>query len=277
MPTYRAPVDDMLFLLRDVFDAPSRFAKLPGCAEATDDLLAAILEEAGKFCENELSPINRIGDETGTRFEAGEVTTAPGLREAYDNFVEGGWPALSLPLEYGGQGLPKTLQFLVDEMIAGANISFGLFPGLTRGAVEAIEAHASPELKANWLPRMVSGEWTGAMDLTEPQAGSDLGVVRTKAEPLGDGRYAITGTKIFITAGDHDLASNIVHLVLVRLPDAAPAPHLALEDCLAIYRRALAAELAAQHLVLVAQHEQLHVLGQVRPDQHRQQAEQATH
>ena len=222
MPSYRAPIDDMLFLLRDVFDTPSRFANLPGCADATDDVMAAILEEAGKFCENELSPINRIGDETGTRFEAGEVVTAPGLREAYENFVGGGWPALSLPPEYGGQGLPKTLQFLVDEMIAGANISFGLFPGLTRGAVEAIEAHASPELKAIWLPRMVSGEWTGAMDLTEPQAGSDLGVVRTKAEPLGNGRYAITGTKIFITAGDHDLASNIVHLVLVRLPDAAP-------------------------------------------------------
>jgi len=222
MPNYRAPVADMLFLLRDVFDAPARFARLPGCAEATDDLLAAILEEAGKFCENELSPINRIGDETGARFEAGEVITAPGVREAYGDFVEGGWPALSLPHEHGGQGLPKTLQFLLDEMMAGANMSFGLVPGLTRGAVEAIEAHASPELKAIWLPRMVSGEWTGAMGLTEPQAGTDLGLVRTKAEPQGDGSFAITGTKIFISAGEHDLAENIVHLVLARLPDATP-------------------------------------------------------
>ena len=222
MPNYRAPVEDMLFLLRDVFDAPSRFAQMPACAEASDDLLAAILEEAGKFCGNELSPINRAGDEVGTGFEKGRVTTAPGVREAYAAFVEGGWAALSLPPEHGGQGLPKTVQFLVDEMIAGANMAFGLFPGLTRGAVEAIEAHASEELKAVWLPRMISGEWTGAMGLTEPQAGTDLGQVRTKAEPLGDGRYAITGTKIFISAGEHDLTTNIVHLVLARLPDAAP-------------------------------------------------------
>ena len=222
MPGYRAPVEDMLFLLRDVFDAPARFAEMPACAEASDDVIAAILEEAGKFCTNELSPINRIGDEAGTLFEAGTVTTAPGVREAYGAYVNGGWPALSLPPEHGGQGLPKTIQFLVDEMTSGANMSFGLFPGLTRGAVEAIEAHASAELKAIWLPRMVSGEWTGAMGLTEPQAGTDLGLVRTKAEPLGGGRHVITGTKIFISAGEHDLTSNIIHLVLARLPDAAP-------------------------------------------------------
>jgi alkylation response protein AidB-like acyl-CoA dehydrogenase len=220
MPAYKAPTDDMLFLLRDVFDAPAIFAAMPAYSEVDDGLIEAILGEAAKFCENELAPINRGADEAGCRLEGGAVRTAPGFREAYGSYVEGGWPGLSLPAEYGGQGLPKTLQFLVDEMISGANMAFGLFPGLTRGAVEAIEAHGSEELKARWLPAMVSGRWTGAMCLTEPQAGTDLGALRTRAQPAADGSWRITGTKIFITNGDHDLADNIVHLVLARLPDA---------------------------------------------------------
>lgn len=220
MSAYKAPTEDMLFLLREVFDAPGMFAAMPACGEVDDGLIEAILGEAAKFCENELAPLNREADEAGCRLESGVVRTAPGFREAYGSYVEGGWPGLSLPTEYGGQGLPKTLQFAVDEMISGANMAFGLFPGLTRGAVEAIEAHGSEELKARWLPQMVSGRWTGAMCLTEPQAGTDLGALRTRAVPAEDGTWRITGTKIFITAGDHDLAENIVHLVLARLPGA---------------------------------------------------------
>lgn len=220
MPDYKAPVEHMTFLLRDVFNAAALFADIPAYNEVADDLMEAILLEAAKLCEGELAPINRQGDESGCQLVDGAVKTAPGTIEAYQKYVEGGWQGLSLSPAYDGQGLPKAVQFLVDEMVSGANLSFGLFPGLTRGAVEAIEAHASTELKDKWLPKMVSGEWSGAMCLTEAQAGTDLALVRTKAEPKGDGSYAITGSKIFITAGDQDLTENIIYLVLARLPDA---------------------------------------------------------
>lgn len=222
MSAYRAPVADMMFLLRDVFHASEQFAACPDFAEVNDELTEAILTEAGRFCEQKLAPLNRQGDEVGASFDNGVVTTPPGVREAYHAFAEGGWPGLSLDHEYGGQGLPKAVQVLVDEMITGANMSFQLYGGLTRGAVEAITSHASEDLKARWLPRMISGEWTGSMCLTEPHCGTDLGLLRCRAEPLGDGRYAVSGTKIFISAGEHDLTQNIVHLVLARLPDAAP-------------------------------------------------------
>ncbi|MFG1333944.1 acyl-CoA dehydrogenase [Xanthobacter autotrophicus] len=220
MATYTAPVDDIAFLLTRVFDFDSTMAGLPGFEEVNAELAVSVLEEAGKFAAGVLEPLNRSGDEEGCTLENGLVTTPKGVAEAYRAFAEAGWCSLSGDPEYGGQGLPRVLQILLDEMLSSANLSFGLFPGLTRGAVEAIGHHASAELKATYLPKMISGEWTGAMALTEASAGTDLGLLNTRAVPNGDGSYAIAGTKIFISSGDQDFGGNVIHLVLARLPDA---------------------------------------------------------
>ncbi|MBI1649575.1 acyl-CoA dehydrogenase [Hyphomicrobium sulfonivorans] len=220
MSSYMPLTDDIGFLLKNVFGFDAQIAALPGHEELTADFAVAVLEEAGRFCREVLEPLNRPGDEEGARIVDGAVVTPKGVKEAYRAFVEAGWPGLSGDVAFGGQGLPRVVQILLDEMLSATNMSFGLFPGLTRGAVEAIAHHASDELKAIWLPKMVAGEWTGAMALTEASAGTDLGLLSTRAEPVGDGSYRITGTKIFISSGDHDFGGNIVHLVLARLPDA---------------------------------------------------------
>ena len=217
MYSYIPPIDDYRFLLNMLdFDA-----EMAGIGKDVDaDLAAAVLEEAGRMCADRLHPLNREGDEQGSRLVDGTVQTPRGFAEAWRDFARTGWTSLSAAPEYGGQGLPFILQLWLDEMVSATNLSFGLFPGLTRGACEAIMAHACDELKSTYLPRMVSGEWTGAMALTESGAGTDLALLKTKAEPLGDGSYAVTGTKMFISSGDHDFGGNIVHLVLARLPDA---------------------------------------------------------
>lgn len=219
MPIYKAPLRDLRFVYHELFNA-EELQQLPGFEEVTSDLVDAILEEAGKFCENVLHPLNRPGDETGVRFENGQVFTPPGWKEAYQAYSENGWGALTASPEYGGQGLPKTLGIMVEEMLCSANLPFGLYPGLTVGAYNALVSHGSPALKNQFLPNMVAGVWSGTMCLTEPHCGTDLGMVRTKAEPQADGSYKLTGTKIFITSGEHDLTDNIIHLVLARLPDA---------------------------------------------------------
>jgi alkylation response protein AidB-like acyl-CoA dehydrogenase len=220
MPVYKAPLRDMRFVLHELWKTEEQLACYEQYEEATEDMIDAILEEAAKLAENEFLPLNREGDEEGCRLEDGKVYTPKGFKEAYKAYAEGGWCGLACDPEYGGQGLPVTLNTIVEEMVCSANVSFSLYPSLTFGAYHAIEAHASDELKAIYLPKMIEGTWSGAMDMTEAGAGSDLGLLRTKAEPNGDGSYSITGTKIFITAGDHDLTENIVHLVLARLPDA---------------------------------------------------------
>ncbi len=220
MTAYAAPLRDMRFVTHEVFDASTTLTALPGYEEASQDLIDAVLEECGKLCEGVLAPLNQSGDEEGCTFDDGAVTTPKGFKEAYKQFAEGGWCGLTASPDYGGQGLPETLQYLVDEMVGSANVSFGLYPGLTQGTIVCLSAHGTDEQKAQYIPRLVSGEWQGTMCLTEPHAGSDLGLLRTKAEPNGDGSYAITGTKIFISAGEHDMAENFVHLVLARLPDA---------------------------------------------------------
>ena len=222
MPSYKAPIEDMAFLLGEVFPFDAVMAGLPGQEEMTAEFAVGILEEAGRFTSEVIQPLSRPGDEAGTKLENGQVYTAPGYVAAYKQFAEAGWPSLSGDPEFGGQGLPRTVQILADEMLSSADVAFGLFPGLTRGASEAIHAHATDELKAKYLPKMTSGEWTGAMALTEAHSGTDLGLLRTRAEPVGDGSYKLYGTKIFITAGDQDLTDNIIHLVLARLPDAEP-------------------------------------------------------
>ncbi len=219
MREYQAPLADMQFVLRELVDH-AFIARLPGFEDATLELGEAVLEEAAKFAGGVLSPLNKIGDREGVRWSATEVATAPGWKQAYDQFVEGGWSALACPREFGGQNLPRALSALVEEMWNGANIAFTLCPMLTRGAIEAIDHQGSQRLKETYLPKMVSGEWTGTMNLTEPQAGSDLAAVRTLAEPIGGGRYRIKGQKIFITYGEHDLTENIIHMVLARTPGA---------------------------------------------------------
>ncbi len=221
MPTYKAPLTDMQFLLNDVFDA-SQLAKLPGYEEATPDMFQSILEEGAKLCEEVLLPINQSGDIEGCTFKDGVVTTPKGFKEAYETFTQGGWMGLSCSKEFGGQGLPLLLNFLLDEMVCSANLSFGMYPGLSHGAYNAIEKHGVQELKEKYLPKMVTGEWSGTMCLTEPHCGTDLGLIKTKAIPKGDGSYSISGTKIFISAGEQDLTENIIHLVLAKLPDAPP-------------------------------------------------------
>ena len=222
MPDYKAPLRDMQFILFDVLKVQDSANAIPSYAEATPDLINAILEEAGRFCENVLQPLNRSGDEEGCHFEQGTVTTPKGFKEAYNKYVEGGWTGLACDPQFGGQGLTSPVNFAVEEMICSANLSFGLFPGLTHGAYNALRAHATEELKRTYLPKMVDGSWAGTMCLTEPQCGTDLGLIKTRAEPAADGSFKIHGTKIFISAGEHDLTENIVHLVLARLPDAPP-------------------------------------------------------
>ncbi|WP_333858517.1 acyl-CoA dehydrogenase family protein, partial [Denitromonas sp.] len=221
MTTYIAPVREMLFTM-NALAGLDEIAGLPGNEEISPDLVEAILDEAGKFATEVLAPINASGDRQGNTWRDGEVSTADGFKEAYTSFCETGWNGMPASTEFGGQGLPVTVSTAVLEMWKSANMSFSLCQMLTLGAVEAIAHHGSDELKNTFLPNMVAGTWTGTMNLTEPQAGSDLAAVRTKAEPRGDGSYAITGTKIFITWGEHDMAENIVHLVLARLPDAPP-------------------------------------------------------
>src|SRR5579864_944006 len=220
MPTYKAPVEDTLFLLNDVLHI-DRYGNLPGFADATPDLIEAVLREAAKFSEEVLTPLNRVGDKEGcTRHPDGSVTTPAGFKDAFKQIVEGGWIGISVPAEFGGQDLPATLTVAVNEFLCSANMAFAMYPGLTQGAIAALLVHASPELKTKYLPKMVTGEWTGTMNLTEPHCGTDLGLLRTKAVKQADGSYKITGTKIFISAGEHDLAENIIHLVLARIEGA---------------------------------------------------------
>jgi alkylation response protein AidB-like acyl-CoA dehydrogenase len=222
MPTYKAPVDDVLFLLNDVFHV-ERHNNLPGFADASPDVVEAILGEAAKLCEEVLTPLNRVGDMEGcTRHDDGSVTTPKGFKEAYKQVVDGGWVGISSPAEYGGQGLPSTLTLIVNEFMCAANMAFAMYSGLTQGAIAALLVHASQEHKEKYLPKMIAGTWTGTMNLTEPHCGTDLGLLRTKAAKQADGSYKITGTKIFISAGEHDLAENVVHLVLARI-EGAPA------------------------------------------------------
>ena len=217
MPTYTAPTDDYKFLLHQVFNLQNQ-ANVPGFEEATPDLIDAILDEGGKFLSEVIAPLNQVGDREGCVWKDGEVTTPPGFKQAYDQYCESGWNGLTADPEYGGQGLPHVLGTVFSEMISSANLSFGMYPGLTHGAYEAIVRHGSEEQKKLYLPKMVSGEWTGTMNLTEPHCGTDLGLMRTKAEPQEDGTYRITGTKIFISAGEHDMSRNIIHLVLAKIP-----------------------------------------------------------
>ena len=222
MPTYKAPVSDTVFLLNDVFNY-ANYANAPGFSEAPIDIVEAVLSEGAKFVEEVVQPLNRVGDIEGCkRRDDGSVTTPKGFKEAYKALVDGGWVGLAGDPAYGGQGLPLFLAVLFSEYGYGANIAFSMYPGLTNGAVAALTVHGSDELKARYLPKMTTGEWTGTMCLTEPHCGTDLGLIKTRAVPESDGSYAITGQKIFISAGEHDLADNIVHLVLARI-EGAPA------------------------------------------------------
>ncbi|HZA67653.1 MAG TPA: acyl-CoA dehydrogenase C-terminal domain-containing protein [Geminicoccaceae bacterium] len=219
MTTYRAPQRDMRFVLHELLEV-EKLSQLPGYEEATADVIDAVVEEGARFCEDMLFPINRTGDEQGCMYENGVVRTPAGFKKAYDRFVEGGWMGLAADPAHGGQGLPKAIKLVMDEMVCSANLAFSNYPGLSASAYLAIDAHAGDDLKARYLPKLASGAWSGTMCLTEPQCGTDLGLIRTRAEPNDDGTYAITGTKIFITSGEHDLTENIVHLVLARLPEA---------------------------------------------------------
>ena len=221
MADYQAPLRDMRFVLNEVFDAPKLWQTLPALAEVVDAETAdAILEEAGKITANSIAPLNRSGDEEGCRWDAGAVSTPAGYRDAYQLYAEGGWVGVGGDPAFGGMGMPKVISAQVEEMMNSASLAFGLYPMLTSGACLSIYAHASEELKQKYLPNMYAGVWSGSMCLTEPHAGTDLGIIRTKAEPQADGSYKVSGTKIFITGGEHDLTENIIHLVLAKLPDA---------------------------------------------------------
>ncbi|MEJ2593065.1 MAG: acyl-CoA dehydrogenase C-terminal domain-containing protein [Candidatus Thiodiazotropha sp.] len=219
MAQYQPPLRDYQFIYHELFD-PARIQALPGCEEFDGDLVNAVLEEAGRFCAEVLFPLNRSGDEEGCSFNDGEVRTPAGFKEAYQAYAEAGWTGISCDPRDGGQGLPNAVTMMVEEMSCASNISFALYPGLTHGAYNAIEVHGNEAQKSLYLPKLADGSWSGTMCLTEPQSGTDLGLVRTKAVPQADGSYKLTGTKIFISAGEHDLTDNIVHLVLARLPDA---------------------------------------------------------
>ncbi len=219
MPTYSAPIADIKFLLHDYFNL-QQYNNLPAFAEATPDLLDAILDEAAKGAENIYQPLNLPADEQGCRLEDGKVITPDGFKEAYNQYVEGGWQGMTGNPQYGGQGLPQTLGLVLNEIMVSANWGFAMYPGLTKGATESIATWGTDAQKELYLPKMYSAEWTGTMNLTEPHCGTDLGLMRTKAEPQEDGSYKISGTKIFISAGDHDLTENIIHLVLARISGA---------------------------------------------------------
>ncbi len=217
MPTYQAPVKDVRFLLHEFLQL-EKYTNIPGFEEATPDLIDAVLEEYAKVMEEVVAPLNQVGDREGCTWKDGEVTTPTGFKDAYEGYCEAGWTGLTADPEYGGQGLPYVLGLVVSEWMSAANLAFGMYPGLSLGAYEAIHKHGSDEQKRIYLPKLVSGEWSGTMNLTEAHCGTDLGLMRTKAEPRDDGSYGITGTKIFISAGEHDLTENIIHLVLAKIP-----------------------------------------------------------
>jgi alkylation response protein AidB-like acyl-CoA dehydrogenase len=221
MQTYTPPLRDMRFVLHELHDSTS-LAALPGLEEMTPDLLNTVIDEAGKFISETLLPLNASGDAEGCRYTDGVVRTPKGFKEAYRAFIDGGWGALSSDPAYGGQGLPQSVAKLVEEMICGCNLSFGLYPGLSHGAYLALKSHGSEALKNTYLPKLVDGTWAGTMCLTESHCGTDLGLLRTRAVPQPDGSYRVSGAKIFISAGEHDLTENIIHLVLARMPDAPP-------------------------------------------------------
>ncbi|PMS36359.1 hypothetical protein B0G57_107146 [Trinickia symbiotica] len=223
MGQYAAPLRDMQFVLNELLDVEAELKGMPRHAELDADTINQVLGEAGKFCEEVLFPLNQSGDQEGCVYEGdGVVKTPTGFKEAYRQYVEAGWPALSCEPEYGGQGLPKFVNNALFEMMNSANQAWTMYPGLSHGAYECLTAHGTPEQQKVYLPKLVAGTWTGTMCLTEPHCGTDLGMLRTKAESYGDGSYSLSGTKIFISSGEHDLAENIVHLVLARLPDAPP-------------------------------------------------------
>ncbi len=220
MPAYKAPLRDIRFVLNELLQMPAHYAGLPGAEEATPELVDAILQEGARFAENELVPLNRIGDQQGCRWQDGEVFTPDGFKQAYEKFVEGGWPSLSHPPALGGQGLPESLGIVINELLGTANWAWSMYPGLSQGATNTLAAHGSEIQQKIYLEPLIEGRWTATMCLTEPHCGTDLGLLRTRAEANADGSYAITGTKIFISSGEHDMAENIVHIVLARLADA---------------------------------------------------------
>ncbi len=221
MPQYKAPLRDMQFVLHEVLNAEAHYDKIPAFnGNVSRELVDQYLEAAADFCENELSPLNQVGDREGCQLNDGVVTTPTGFKEAYQKYIELGFPSLSAEEQYGGQGLPNSLGISISEMVGAANWAWGMYPGLSHGAMRTLEHHGSEQQKSTYLSNLVSGIWTGTMCLTEAHAGSDLGIIRSKAEPQHDGSYAITGQKIFISAGEHDMAENIIHIVLARLPDA---------------------------------------------------------
>ena len=220
MPEYKAPQREMKFVLNEVFKLEEHYQQLPGYEEATADVVEAILEEGAKFSERVIGPLNQSGDQQGCTFEDGVVTAPDGFKDAYNQFVEAGWPSLPHKEEYGGQGLPESLGIFINEMIGTANWAWSMYPGLSHGAMATLDEHGTEDQKSTYLTKLVSGEWTGTMCLTESHCGTDLGMLRTRAEANDDGSYRLTGTKIFISAGEHDLSDNIVHIVIARLPDA---------------------------------------------------------
>jgi hypothetical protein len=220
MPVYKAPVEDTMFVLYDVLKMDS-YGNLPGFSDAPRDLVEAVVGEGAKFCEEVIQPLNIVGDEIGCKRNAdGSVTTPPGFKDAYKQYCEGGWLSLAFDPAYGGQGLPVTINAIIGEFLSSANLAWGMYPGLTQGAMAALHVHANDEIKSLYLPKMATGQWTGTMNLTEPHCGTDLGMLRTKAVPNGDGSYRISGQKIFISAGEHDMSDNIIHLVLARIEGA---------------------------------------------------------
>ena len=220
MTEYRAPIEDIRFVMEDLLDIHKHYQKYPDFQEVTPDVVDMVLTECAKFCETELAPLNQSGDKEGCVWEDGKVTTPQGFKEAYQHYIDGGWQGISHPVEYDGQGLPNSIGLIRTEMIGTANWSWSMYPGLSLGAMNTLIEHGSEAQNSTYLTKLTQGVWSGTMCLTEAQCGSDLGLIRTRAEPSGDGSYGITGSKIFISAGEHDLAENIIHVVLARLPDA---------------------------------------------------------
>ncbi|WDE10730.1 acyl-CoA dehydrogenase C-terminal domain-containing protein [Thalassomonas haliotis] len=219
MPEYKAPIRDIKFVMQELLDCETHYQNL-GYQDASIEMIDAILAEASKFTEQVIAPLNQVGDEQGCTWKDGVVTTPDGFKDAYQQYVDGGWPTLSQAEEFGGQGLPHSLNTTIGELLSSANHSFAMYPGLSHGALATLEAHGTEEQKQTFMPNLVEGRWTGTMCLTEPHCGTDLGMLRTKSEPNDDGSYSLTGTKIFISAGEHDLSENIVHIVIARLPGA---------------------------------------------------------